>query len=135
MSHYQTEHSIQSKNENTSQSLNMNIIKRSHNKAITSYKNKIKLRKKNKTNYVINKPLYTRHIKDFLINFKKIRENTKKITLRRKQAHLTSFSNIENNSEIGEDMHMLLLKLKYINTKFPQTITHKFDKRKLFLNK
>jgi len=135
LSHYQTEHSIQSKNENTSQSFNMNIIKRSHNKAITSYKNKIKLRKKNKTNYVINKPLYTSHIKDFLINFKKIRENTKKITLRRKQAHLTTFSNIENNSEIGEDMHMLLLKLKYINTKFPQTITHKFDKRKLFLNK
>ena len=101
---------------------------------ILKTKSKIGL-KKNIKNFVINKPIYTSNYKYFVTNFKKIQAKIKENKIKRKEGHLTSYSNIDNYSKIREDMLMFKLKMKYLNTRFPQKKNKPIDKKKLLVNK
>ena len=84
---------------------------------------------------VINKPIYTSKYKYFLNNFKKIKAKIKVNKIKRKEAHLATFSEIENYSKLREDMLMFRLKMKYIGTKFPPEKIKHINKRKLLIQK
>ena len=84
-----------------------------------------------KRDHVINKPIYTTNIKYFISNFKKIKDKIKNDKIKRKEAHLTTYNNIEKYSKIREDMLMLRLKMKYLKTRFPKNKTKIIDKRDL----
>ena len=110
-----------------------NTFKPSSNNILKT-KSKIGL-KKNIKNFVINKPIYTSNYKYFVTNFKKIQVKIKENKIKRKEGHLTSYSNIDNYSKIREDMLMFKLKMKYLNTRFPQKKNKPIDKKKLLVNK
>lgn len=110
---------------------NMNKIKRPVSHNILYKKNKMNLKKV----FVINKPIYYSNYKYFFDNFQKIKAKIKKNQLKRKEGHLTSYTNIEKYSKIREDMLMFRLKTKYLNTRFPKRPEKPIDKRKLLAQK
>ena len=106
-------------------------LKTSLNKSINTLKSNIIM----KRTCVINKPIYTSKYKYFLNNFKKIKAKIKVNKIKRKEAHLATFSEIENYSKLREDMLMFRLKMKYIGTKFPPEKIKHINKRKLLIQK
>ena len=85
-----------------------------------------------KRDHVNNKPIYTTNIKYFISNFKKIKDKIKNDKIKRKEAHLTTYNNIEKYSKIREDMLMLRLKMLFLKTRFPKNKSKIMDKRDLF---
>ena len=124
--------------------INMNLTSRLNfnNKGNTLYKiydnnDKVKIRRDNiRLKTVINKPMYTAKISDFVKNYNRIKTQSKMNRIKRKENHLMTFYEIDNSININEDMKLFLLKDKFLKTKFPQKKAKMNNiKRKEFLNK
>ena len=89
----------------------------------------------NRIHRVINKPLYISKISDFIKEYKRIKSVSKSAKKRMKEEHFTTFENIDKISKIKEDLLMFILKVKFLNCKFPQKKTKKISKKELFIKK
>jgi len=123
---------LTSRMNNTNKENTLNIISDSNNN-----NDKKKIRRDNiKLKTVINKPMYTAKIGDFIKNYNRIKSESKMNRIKRKENHLMTFYEIDHSINIKEDMKMFLLKDKYLRTKFPQKKAKmNITKRKEFLNK
>ena len=84
---------------------------------------------------VINKPIYTSKIIDFINEYNRIKKNIKKLNINYKEKHFSTFKKIDHILEIKEDMQMFLLKQKFLHSKFkPKTILVENHKNE-FINK
>ena len=136
--------SILSLNRRRSSTKNLNLASRLNinNKAntlniISDNNDKMKIRRDNvRLKTVINKPMYTAKIGDFIKNYNRIKSESKMSRIKRKENHLMTFMEIDNSINIKEDMKLFLLKDKYLKTKFPQKKAKTNNiKRKEFLKK
>ena len=125
-----------SKNLNVTYRLNINN-KENTLDVIPDNNDKVKIRRDNiRLKTVINKPMYTAKIGDFVKNYNRIKSESKMNRIKRRENHLMTFSEIDNSINIKEDMKLFLLKDKYLKTKFPQKKAKINNiKRKEFLNK
>ena len=84
---------------------------------------------------VINKPIYTSNINDFINEYNRIKRNIKKLNKNYKEKHFSTFKKIDHILEIKEDMLMFLLKQKFLHSKFkPKPIIIENHKNE-FINK
>ena len=91
--------------------------------------------KKNSNLKVINKPIYTSNINDFINEYNRIKRNIKKLNTNYKEKHFSTFKKIDHILEIKEDMQMFLLKQKFFHSKFrPKPIIIENHKNE-FINK
>jgi hypothetical protein len=104
---------------------------------ISDNNDKVKIRRGSiKLKTVVNKPMYTAKIGDFVKNYNRIKSESKMSRIKRKENHLMTYCEIDNSINIKEDMMLFLLKDKYLKTKFPQKKTKMNNiKRKDFLKK
>ena len=109
-----------------------NILKERRNPA---YWNTNIKRLKTAGHRVINKPLYISRISDFIKEYKRIKSTSKNSKKKMRENHFTTYENIDKISKTKEDLLMFILKVKFLNCKFPQKKTKKISKKELFIKK
>lgn len=127
-----------SSSNNINISSRLNIMNKANTLDIISDNiNKVKIRRDNiKLKTVVNKPIYTAKIGDFVKKYNRIKSESKMNRLKRKENHLMTFSEIDNSINIKEDMKLFLLKEKYLKTNFPKKkVKLNNIKKKEFLQK
>ena len=85
-----------------------------------------------KSSKVRNMPMYIAKISDFVKKYNDIKNKNQVIKLKRKENHLSAYSEIDKAFDIKEEMLMFLLKDKYINSQFPKNILSNQIKEKFF---
>ena len=107
----------------------------------TDYSNNIMKKRRPQTTKqeinVIDKPIYTIDILDFIDEFNRINSNTLSESKRFKKRHLTDYNKIDELMEIKNEMHMFCLKDKYLHTRFPKNKKNKdfIPKIDIFIDK
>ena len=89
----------------------------------------------NRTNKIINKPLYVSKISDFIKEYKRIKSVSKSTRKRMREKHFTTLDNIEKISKTKEELLMFILKMKFLQCRFPQKIVKTISKKELFLKR
>ena len=117
-------------NTNTLSSLKINGKSSNYNSISISINNN---KKRKKIIKVKNMPIYTANIGNFVKNYNKIINAIKINKIKRKENHLSTYSDIEKASNIKEEMLMFLLKDKYLNSQFPKKPIFKTNQKKIFL--
>ena len=92
--------------------------------------------KRKKDIKVKNLPLYTQKSSYFIKVFNRIKSQSKRTKIQYMENNLTSFEKIGKIVETREDLKLFLLKLKFLNTKFPKKSSGKpINKKMAFIKK